>query len=118
MNQSKLTVLTVENILSTDGVSVKMQITDSISKNLTKIFYISQVIQYSFICILVKDTFNVYFYTKSYILLKVDWFKKFVFNAYFLRMIPQEMGNEKVLKSPIKTPLTEFPEQEFTSLIY
>ena len=34
MNQSKLTDLTVENILST-GVSVKMQITDSISENLT-----------------------------------------------------------------------------------
>ena len=34
MNQSKLTDLTVGNILST-GVSVKMQITDSISENLT-----------------------------------------------------------------------------------
>ena len=34
MNQSKLTDLTVENILFTD-VSVKMQITDSISENLT-----------------------------------------------------------------------------------
>ena len=34
MNQSKLTDLTVENILST-GVSVKMRITDSISENLT-----------------------------------------------------------------------------------
>ena len=34
MNQSKLTDLTVENILST-GVSVKMQITDSISENFT-----------------------------------------------------------------------------------
>ena len=34
MNQLKLSDLTVENILST-GVSVKMQITDSISKNLT-----------------------------------------------------------------------------------
>ena len=32
--QSKLTDLTVENILST-GVSVKMQITDSISENLS-----------------------------------------------------------------------------------
>ena len=35
MNQSKLTDLTVENILSI-GVSVKMQITDSVSENLTK----------------------------------------------------------------------------------
>ena len=34
MNQSKLTDLTAENILFT-GVSVKIQITDSISKNLT-----------------------------------------------------------------------------------
>ena len=34
MNQSKLTDSTVENILFT-GVSVKRQITDSISKNLT-----------------------------------------------------------------------------------
>ena len=34
MNQLKLTDLTVENILS-NGVSVKMQITDSISENLT-----------------------------------------------------------------------------------
>ena len=34
MNQSKLTDLSVENILST-GVSMKMQITDSISENLT-----------------------------------------------------------------------------------
>ena len=34
MNQSKLTDLTVVNILST-GVSVKMQITDSSSENLT-----------------------------------------------------------------------------------
>ena len=34
MNQSKLTDLIVENILST-GVSVKMQINDSISENLT-----------------------------------------------------------------------------------
>ena len=34
VNQSKLTDLTVENILST-VVSVKMQITDSISENLT-----------------------------------------------------------------------------------
>ena len=34
MNQSKLTDLTVENILFT-GVSMKMQITDSISENLT-----------------------------------------------------------------------------------
>ena len=34
MNQSKLTDLIVENILFT-GVSVKMQITDSISENLT-----------------------------------------------------------------------------------
>ena len=34
MNQSKLTDLTVENILST-GVAVKMQITDLISENLT-----------------------------------------------------------------------------------
>ena len=34
MNQSNLTDLTVENILST-GVSVKIQITDSISENLT-----------------------------------------------------------------------------------
>ena len=34
MNQLKLTDLTVENILFT-GVSVKMQITDSISENLT-----------------------------------------------------------------------------------
>ena len=34
MNQSTLTDLTVENILFTD-VSVKMQITDSISENLT-----------------------------------------------------------------------------------
>ena len=34
MNQSKLTDLTVENIFST-VVSVKMQITDSISENLT-----------------------------------------------------------------------------------
>ena len=35
MNQSTLTDLTVENIVST-GVSVKMQITYSISENLTK----------------------------------------------------------------------------------
>ena len=34
MNQSKLTDLIVENILST-GMSVKIQITDSISENLT-----------------------------------------------------------------------------------
>ena len=34
MNQSKLTDLTDENMLFT-GVSVKMQITDSISENLT-----------------------------------------------------------------------------------
>ena len=34
MNQSKLTDLTVENILPT-GVSVNMQITDSISEHLT-----------------------------------------------------------------------------------
>ena len=34
MNKSKLTDLTVENILFT-GVLVKMQITDSISENLT-----------------------------------------------------------------------------------
>ena len=34
MKQSKLIDLTVENILST-GVSVKMQITDSINENLT-----------------------------------------------------------------------------------
>ena len=34
MNRSKLTDSTVENILFT-GVSVKMQITDSISENLT-----------------------------------------------------------------------------------
>ena len=34
MNQSKLTDLTVENILFT-GLLVKMQITDSISENLT-----------------------------------------------------------------------------------
>ena len=34
MNQTKFTDLTVENILST-GVSVKMQITGSISENLT-----------------------------------------------------------------------------------
>ena len=36
MNQSKLTDLTVEDILFT-GVSVKMQTTDSISDNLTNL---------------------------------------------------------------------------------
>ena len=96
INQSKLTDLTVENILST-GVSVKMQITDSISENLTNLDLESKIFSQS------ANIHTIFYFCHLLLTNKgIEFLKFYLINSFKKKHIYQNKGHLWRLKSDLK----------------